>query len=114
MDMCALGNMNLQKPGTTPVFLTETECLRLIAFYLQLFYANAEVDHSQLHQANVEAPQSKSSFRAKLNRLYEKFVVDRIPIPPTFFIVNTHDGEGMHWYTVVLEFRDMIGTAQEQ
>ena len=114
MDMCALGNVNLGKPGTRPVFLTETECLRLIAFYSQLFYDNAQIDHSQLHQANVEAPQSKTSFRAKLNRLYEKYVVDRIPIPPTFFIVNTDDGDGVHWYTVVLEFRDITGTAQEQ
>ena len=77
-------------------------------------YHDILLDQQQLYLTNVELPQSNRSFRAKLNILCKKFIDDNVQIPPTFFIVNTDDGAGVHWYTVVLELNGDAGAQREQ
>ena len=101
-DICAIGNNTLTIPGIHPVFLSETNCLDLIPIY-SLHFHNLLLPHRNDYFSNVEPPHSKSTFKARIIHLWEKFKSRAQVLPPTIFIVNTDDGHGVHWYTVVLE-----------
>ncbi|XP_063692079.1 uncharacterized protein LOC134824229 [Bolinopsis microptera] len=105
-DICALGNHALNISGTSPVFLSETNCLDLIPIY-SLHFHNLLFIHRNDYLSNVEPPHSKSTFKARIIHLWDKFKSNAQVLPPTLFIVNTDDGHGVHWYTVILE----IGSA---
>ena len=110
-DICAIGNNALNIRGPSPIFLTETNCLDLIPIYSQHFYRNV-LPSREDYLNNVEC-HSKSTFKGRLIHLWDKFKTSSQILPVTSFIVNTHDGHGLHWYTVILEFSTPSSTAHE-
>ena len=110
-DICALGNYALDIPGTGPIFLSETNCLDLIPIY-SLHFHDYLLQSRDDYLTNVEC-HSKSTFKARLIHLWDKFKSSGQVLSPTLFIVNTHDGHGLHWYTVALEISGPSGSAHE-
>ena len=98
LDMVAVGNIHLGLPGVSPHFLFSSQCIQLIKFYSMIFY-NFSFNDMTLHDLNIELPVSKSAFIHRLNEI----IVSKVPLPPTFFIVNASDGLGTHWFVVVLD-----------
>ena len=98
-DICAIGNYALTIPGIHPVFLSETNCLDLIPIY-SLHFHDLLLPHRNDYLSNVEPPHrlwhSKSTFKARIIHLWEKFKSRAQVLPPTIFIVNTDDGHGVH------------------
>ena len=74
-----------------------SQCLQLIPLY-SLIYYNCPIGAMPLHSLNVEQPLSLSVFKNRLNAISTA----KTYIPTSFHIVNASDGEGTHWFTVVL------------
>ena len=107
--MCTLGNYVLGFPLNPPVFLYETNCLDLIPAYSAYYHSVDHEDRRNYFQY-VEPPCSKSTFKGRVTDIHDKFISTGQAFDTTFFIVNTHDGEGLHWYTVALE---IVGSAPQ-
>lgn len=103
LDMVIAANIHLGVPGTSPHFLSSSQCVDLIPFYSLLFYNN-NLPVNELHTLNIEQPVSISTFNSKLSHLCNLFFLDAKTTPPLFFIVNSTDGAGTHWFTVALQF----------
>ena len=103
LDMVIAANIHLGVPGTSPHFLSSSQCVDLIPFYSLLFYNN-NLPVNELHTLNIEQPVSISTFNSKLCHLCNLFFLDAKTTPPLFFIVNSTDGAGTHWFTVALQF----------
>ena len=110
-DICALGNYALDIPGNGPIFLSETNCLDLVSIYC-LHFHDLVLESRNDYLTNVEC-HSKSTFKGRLIHLWDKFKRSGHMLPPTSFIVNTHDGQGFHWYTVVLEISNLSTSSHE-
>ena len=110
-DICALGNYALNIRGSTPIFLTETNCLDLIPIY-SLHFHNHILDSREQYLTDVEC-HSKSTFKGRIIHLWDKFKSSSQTFPLTSFIVNTHDEQGLHWYTVILEMSTPSTTSHE-
>ena len=104
LDMVIIANINLGLPGTAPHFLSSSECVQLIPLYSFIMY-NVNLTTINLHSLNIEQPISISTFlTTKLETLYSEYTQDAKSTAPMFFIVNSSDGSGTHWFVVALQF----------
>ena len=103
LDMVTIGNINLGLQGSHPHFLYASQCLQLIPFYSMIYY-NCPIGETPLHLLNIEQPLSISAFQNRLKTIS----ASKNSIPTSFFIVNASDGDGTHWFTVVLKMNEPI------
>jgi hypothetical protein len=100
-NICLLGNGHLNKHDIRSAhFLTERECMKLVGYYSDHFNYCGNQHFQQIEGG----PQSKTSFQKKIEFQIKQFESKgKIP-EDAFYIVNTHDEVGRHWYVIGVSF----------
>ena len=103
-NLCELGNVLLgdQPFRKGPRFLNETQCLELVQGY------NKHFNYYPGHVKNVGYCHSDETFK----KLIENQVKWKKDLSDKFYIVNTHNGSGKHWYVIAVSFcsRDQLSS----
>ena len=103
-NLCELGNVLLgdQSCCKGPRFLNETQCLELVQRY------NKHFNYYPGHVKNVGYCHSDGTFK----KLIENQVKRKRDLSDKFYIVNTHNGSGKHWYVIAVSFcsRDQLSS----
>ena len=95
-NLCELGNVLLgdQSCCKGPRFLNETQCLQLVQRF------NKHFNYYPGHVKNVGDCHSDETFK----KLIENQVKRKRNPSDKFYIVNTHNGSGKHWYVIAVSF----------
>ena len=100
--------------GSNPEFLEGIQCYNLIELYFKLYHNRDQQRILDDFIKYVFGPMNKTGMRDFLRSLGPKlsnYCVERDQSVLNFFISNTHDGEGEHFYVVAIEIaRDRYET----
>ena len=103
VNICHLGNTFLGCPNLKlPRFLKESQCLDLVKHYDEYFDYSPKVNNKRVY--NLGQGQSNSTFKRLIeSQLKSMSKRDEIPAD-TFYIVNTDDSIGKHWYVIGVSY----------